>query len=160
MAEIRRRCNLDAKLVLITNATRFQHAPVREGLNVLDANGGEIWAKLEAGTEDYYQQVDRSTISLRRVLANITEAAGVRPLVIQSLFMKLHDQPPPAEELAAFCDRLQEIVQAGGKISLDQVYTVTRVPAETYVWPLSNPEVDRVTSANAHRGRSILRAMV
>src|SRR5438067_741145 len=53
VAEIRQRRRLDIKLVLITNATRFHHERVRAALEVLDGNGGEIWAKLEAGTESY-----------------------------------------------------------------------------------------------------------
>src|SRR5947209_1400646 len=92
VAEIRQRRQLDAKLVLITNATRFHDPRVKAALEILDANGGEIWAKLEAGTQAYYEQVDRSTIPLSRVLANITEAARVRPVVIQALFMRLHGE--------------------------------------------------------------------
>ena len=145
VAELRKRRGLEqVKLVLITNATRFHHPLVTKALAVLDASNGEIWAKLEAGTEAYYQQVDRTTIPFRRILDNITQAARVRPVVIQALFLRLHDHPPPAEELEAFCERLNEIQQAGGRIQLVQVYTVARVPAETYAGPLSNTEVDRV----------------
>lgn len=147
VAALRRRRGLDeTKLVLITNATMFHRPAVREGLAVLDANHGEIWAKLEAGTEAYYRQVDRTTIPFRRVLDNITEAAKVRPLVIQALFMRLHGEPPPAPELEAFCDRLNEITRAGGRIQLVQVYTVARVPAETYVAPLADAEVDAIAA--------------
>jgi wyosine [tRNA(Phe)-imidazoG37] synthetase (radical SAM superfamily) len=132
------------KLVLITNATRLQHPRVRPALEVLDANNGVIWAKLEAGTEAYYQQVERTTIPLRRIVDNIAEAAKVRPLVIQAMFLRMYGEPPPEAELEAFCDRLNEIQAAGGKISLVQVYTVARVPAESYVSPLSQAEVDAI----------------
>ena len=55
-AEIRRRRGLDdVKIVLITNARLLHREPVRRALEVLDANNGEIWAKLDAGTEAYYQ---------------------------------------------------------------------------------------------------------
>src|SRR5262249_9225981 len=128
-AAIKRRRGLDGvKLVLITNATRFHKPRVREALAVLDANNGEVWAKLEAGREAYYRQVARTPIPLRRILDNIPEAARVRPLVIQALFLRLHGEPPPAAELEAFCDRLNEVVRAGGRIKLVQVYTVARVP--------------------------------
>jgi wyosine [tRNA(Phe)-imidazoG37] synthetase (radical SAM superfamily) len=146
-ARIKKRRGLDdVKLVLITNASMFHRPKVAEALAVLDANHGEIWAKLEAGTEAYYQQVDRTTIPLRRILDNITAAARLRPLVIQALFLRLHDQPPPAEELEAFCDRLNEIRRAGGTIKLVQVYTVARVPAEMYAGPLRNAEVDGIVA--------------
>jgi len=40
----------DAKLVLITDACYLTRPAVMEGLAILDANDGEIWAKLDAGT--------------------------------------------------------------------------------------------------------------
>jgi len=144
-AEVKRRlCGPDVKLVLITNASMFHRRHVRRGLEILDANNGEIWAKLEAGTEAYFQLVDRTTIPFRQILDNITAAAQVRPLVIQALFMRVHGQPPPPEELDAFCDRLSEIIAAGGQIKLVQVYTVARQPAESYVRPLADAEVDAI----------------
>jgi hypothetical protein len=119
---------------------------VRRGLEILDANQGEIWAKLEAGTEDYFRLVDRTTIPFQRILDNITRAAQVRPIVIQALFMRLSGDPPPAAELEAFCDRLNEIAAAGGQIKLVQVYTVARQPAESYVSPLANAAVDAIAA--------------
>ena len=132
----------DVKMVLITNASMFGRSHVRQGLRILDENNGEIWAKLDAGTEDYFQLVDRTPIPFQQVLRNITAAAQVRPLVIQSLFMNVNGQPPDDLEQRAFCDRLNEIVAAGGKIKLVQIYTIARQPAESYVTPLSDREVD------------------
>ena len=74
---------------------------------------------------------------------NITAAAKIRPLVIQSLFMRVKGDPPSEAELNAFCDRLNEITAAGGKLKLIQVYTVARQPAESYVAPLTDAEVDK-----------------
>ena len=80
-AEVRRRHGLDGmKLVLITNASTFDREGVRRGLEALDRNNGEIWAKLDAGTEDYYRLVARSPIFFWRILNNILDAARVRPL--------------------------------------------------------------------------------
>ncbi|HMF11302.1 MAG TPA: radical SAM protein [Gemmataceae bacterium] len=134
----------DVKLVLITNATVLHRPRVSEALAVLDANSGEIWAKLEAGTEAYYREVERTTIPFQRVLENICDAAKARPIVIQAMFLKMHGQAPPAEEIEALCDRLREITMAGGRISLVQVYTVARVPAESWVTPLADAEVDAI----------------
>ena len=134
----------EVKMVLITNASMFHREHVRRGLEILDAHQGEIWAKLEAGTEAYYQLVDRTPIPFRQILDNITEAARVWPLVIQALFMRIHGEPPSGEELSAFCDRLNEITAAGGKIKSVQVYTIARRPAEDFVAPLSNGEVDAI----------------
>jgi len=56
----------------------------------------------------------------------------------------VNGQPPTATELSAFCDRLSEITAAGGKLKLVQVYTVARRPAESYVAPLIDAEVDSI----------------
>lgn len=147
-AEVKRRHGLnDVKMVLITNASRFHRPHVQCGLEILDRNQGEIWAKLDAGTEEYFRLVDRSPVPLARVLENIAQAACVRPLVIQSLWMRIRGKPPPDEEIHAFCRRLCDITASGGRLSLIQVYTIARQPAESYVAPLSDDEVDRIAAA-------------
>jgi wyosine [tRNA(Phe)-imidazoG37] synthetase (radical SAM superfamily) len=144
-AAVKRELGLDdVKMVLITNASMFHRPHVQRGLEILDQNHGEIWAKLDAGTEDYFKLVDRTPIPFSRILENITSAARVRPLVIQSLFMRVAGEGPSEDEISAFCDRLQEIVVAGGQISLVQVYTVARKPAEGFVSPLSDAEVNAI----------------
>jgi wyosine [tRNA(Phe)-imidazoG37] synthetase (radical SAM superfamily) len=146
-AELKRQKGLeDVKLVLITNASMFHRPHVERGLAILDANNGEIWAKLEAGTEEYFKLVERTPIPFARILDNITAAAKVRPIVIQALFMRIAGQSPAATELSAFCDRLNEIIAAGGSINLVQIYTVARRPAEDFVSPLNDAEVDSIVA--------------
>lgn len=132
------------KLVLITNASMFHRPACRKALEILDRNQGEIWAKLDAGTEDYFQRVERTKIPFQRILDNITEAARKRPLVLQSLFLRLEGKPPSAEEIDAYCERIGQIQRDGGKIKLVQIYTVARRPAEDYVTPLTDEEVDAI----------------
>ena len=134
----------EVKLVLITNASMFHRPHVERGLEILDANRGEIWAKLEAGTEEYYQRVERTSIPFQQVLDNILSAAQRRPIVIQALFMRIDGEPPGAAEQQAFCDRLRDLIDQGGQVSLVQIYTVARPPAESIVTPLKNIEVDRL----------------
>jgi wyosine [tRNA(Phe)-imidazoG37] synthetase (radical SAM superfamily) len=144
-ADLKQRLGLNpVKMVLITNASMFHRPHVQRGLAILDQSNGEIWAKLEAGTAEYFQLVDRTTIPFQQILDNITAAAKVRSIVIQALFMRVHGQPPSPAELEAFCDRLNEITAAGGKLKLIQVYTVARQPAESFVAPLADGEVDAI----------------
>ena len=144
-ADVKRKAGLDnVKMVLITNASMFHRSHVERGLRILDANQGEIWAKLDAGTEGYYHLIERTPIPFRQILENITAAAKCRPLVIQSLWMRVNGAPPSATELAAYCERLQEILGAGGKLRLVQIYTVARPPAERSVAPLEDSEVDSI----------------
>ena len=132
----------DVKMVLITNASMFHRPAVQRGLETLVANQGEIWAKLETGTEEYYRLVERTSVPFRQILDNITAAAKRWPLVIQSLFMRIDGKPPTDEEILAFCERLNEIKAAGGQIELVQIYTVARPPTERFVEALSDGEVD------------------
>jgi wyosine [tRNA(Phe)-imidazoG37] synthetase (radical SAM superfamily) len=139
----------DAKIVLITDAGGLDRPDVKHGLEIMDANNGEVWAKLDAGTEDYFKLINRTKIPFPRILKNIAEAAKVRPIIIQSLFLKIHGVGPSAEEITAFCQRLREIKN----IKLVQVYTVARkamtvvdgVPAWEFVSALTNAEVDTIT---------------
>ena len=147
-ADVKRAAGLDdVKMVLITNASMFHRPHVQRGLEILDANQGEIWAKLDAGTEAYYQLIERTPIPFQQVLDNIADAAQVRPLVIQALFMRVDGVGPSADEIAAFCDRLAEILASGGQLSLVQIYTIARRPAESYVSPLTDQEVDTIVDA-------------
>lgn len=147
VADLKRRHDLPGvKLVLITNASMFHRPVVKRGLAILDENNGEVWAKLEAGTDEYFQLVERTKIPFRQILNNISEAALVRPLVIQSLFMRIDGAAPPKTEIDAFCDRLREILAAGGRLKLVQIYTVARPPAESFVKPLTDAELETIAN--------------
>lgn len=144
-AKLKQQHSLDSvKMVLITNASMFHRQHVQLGLQVLDANQGEIWAKLDAGSEEYYQRIERTSIRFQQVLDNIEQAACVRPIVIQSLFMQVNNEGPDDRELEMFCQRLLDVLSQGGQISLVQIYTVARRPAESYVTPLADTEIDRI----------------
>lgn len=147
VAAAKRRHGLDGvKLVLITNASMFHRPGVKRALAIFDANNGEIWAKLDAGTEAYYERIDRTTIPFGHILENIADAARLRPLVIQSLFVRVDGAGPASEEIAAFCRRLSDLIAEGGAIDRVQVYTVARRPAEDFVAPLSPAEVDAIAA--------------
>lgn len=147
VAELKARHRLDrVRIVLITDACYLMTERVRRALEVMDANLGEVWAKLDAGTEDYFRRICRPNAPLSEVLENILDAARIRPLVIQSLWMIVDGAPPPDREVRAFVDRLREIQQAGGRIKMVQVYTVARKPAEDFVAPLSRPQVEHIAA--------------
>ena len=145
VAEVKQQLNLTGtKLVLITNASMFHREHVQRALQILDENQGEIWAKLDAGTTDYFRQINRTRFHFETILQNITSAAIERPLVIQSLFMRINGQAPPQSEWRAYCDRLLDIVDAGGQLKLIQIYTIARTPAESYVSTMSDEEVNEL----------------
>jgi wyosine [tRNA(Phe)-imidazoG37] synthetase (radical SAM superfamily) len=140
----------DAKIVVITNASRLRHAEVEAALERLDPNNGEIWAKLDAGTQAYFEKVNRSAFQLDEIVGNIAHAARVRPIVIQSMFMAMHGQGPTPVEIDAYIQRLRDLLERGARLKLVQVYTVARRPAEDWISPLDA----RVLEAIAERVRA------
>jgi wyosine [tRNA(Phe)-imidazoG37] synthetase (radical SAM superfamily) len=147
-ADARRRFGLDsAKLVLLTDAAYLHKPSIRAALIVMDENNGEIWAKLDAGSEDYFRKVNRPNVSLDRILDNILNAARVRPLVIQSLWFCIDGNAPPAEEIEAYAGRLHDLIAAGGQFKAVQLHTIARDPAEAGVSPISNDGLDQIASA-------------
>ena len=144
-ADIRRRRRLDGlKLILITNSSLLDREHVRRGLTLMDSPDDEIWAKLDAGSDEYYQKVDRSKVPFSRILSNLLAAAKDRPIVIQSLFMRINGQPAGETELLEYCRRLQDILSGGGKIKLVQIHTVARAPAESWVSALDDEPLDAI----------------
>lgn len=137
--------DLPAKVVVITNATLLHQERVAAALDLLGARG-EIWAKLDAGTEPYYRLVDRSDVPFSRILDNLLRAGRRRPLVIQSLFCRLHGVPPEPSELTAYIARLVELRAAGAQIERVQVYTTARATAEAWVAPLTVAEIDALVA--------------
>ena len=101
----------------------------KRGLAIMDAHNGEVWAKLDAGTEEYFKLINRTHIPFARILKNIAECAKDRPVVIQSLFLKVRGVAPSDAEIGEYCRRLKEIDNispARSGIKLVQVYTLAR----------------------------------
>jgi wyosine [tRNA(Phe)-imidazoG37] synthetase (radical SAM superfamily) len=132
----------DVKLILITDSSRLQAREVVQGLDTLLANNGEIWAKLDAGTEDYYKEINRSSIPFERIVENIKITARLRPITIQTLFLSWKGQGPSATEVSSYCEILRGIQGMGGQIQGIQLYTVARATPEPEAKPLNSKELD------------------
>jgi wyosine [tRNA(Phe)-imidazoG37] synthetase (radical SAM superfamily) len=134
---------VDARIVVITNATLFGKAGVREALVGLRPQD-EVWAKLDAGSEDWYRAVDRSDVPLSRILGNLRDLGRRRPLVIQSLWCRLHGEAPSAHELDAWAGRLKWLVDEGVRIDRVQVYTTARQTTEDWATALTAGELEGI----------------
>ncbi|MDB5082792.1 MAG: hypothetical protein JWP00_4716 [Chloroflexi bacterium] len=139
----------EVKLVLITNATQLHRPVVKVGLRLLAANNGEIWGKLDAGTAEYYDLIDRTNVPYEKVLNNLQQTALAQPINIQTCFMRIHGEGPSKAEIEAYCGRLNHIRNQGGQINMVQVYTVARRPP--YEWVTSLPDRDLEDIANLIR---------
>lgn len=113
------------KMVLITNGTSLDSPRVQEGLRYF-THDDEIWVKLDAGTQAYMDRVNRSEVSLDKVMENTRLIGRKHPIVIQSLFPLIAGQEPPPEEIDQYIQRLRELKDSGAMISLVQIYSATR----------------------------------
>lgn len=142
----------EVRIHLLTNATLLHRPRVQQGLLALDRLGGEIWAKLDAGTEPYFHLVDGTRLPFQRILDNLRDAARVRPIVLQCMFMAWQGQGPSDEEADAWAQRIDEILQAGGQLRQVQVYSVARTPADARVGVLETDRLEEI----AARARAVL----
>jgi wyosine [tRNA(Phe)-imidazoG37] synthetase (radical SAM superfamily) len=142
----------DVKTVVITNATLLDRPATEEGLRILDQRPSEVWAKLDAGTEAWYQTVERSKVPLAKVVANLAAVGRRRPLVIQSLFLRVHDREAGEAEYDAWADRLAEILRLGARIDRVQVYTTARATAESFCAPLPVERLEAIADRARRHG--------
>ena len=143
----------DTKIVVITNATQMDRGPFQRAIPILKANNGEVWAKLDAGTEEMFQRVNRprGRETLEGVCRGITGLGRQMPVVIQSLFLKLRAKGPSVREINDYCDRVDEILAGGAAIKQVQVHTIARNPADPSASWLCDAELDRVAAAIRRR---------
>lgn len=113
------------KLVLITNTSGLDLEEVRLGLQLLTSRD-EIWAKLDAGSQEYMNQVNRTELRLEKVIANMVLAGRDRPLVVQSLFPLLDGKEPAAQEIDRYLEQLLTLKRQGARISQVQIYSAHR----------------------------------
>jgi wyosine [tRNA(Phe)-imidazoG37] synthetase (radical SAM superfamily) len=152
VARLKEQRGLDlVKLVLITDSSRLQAPEVVKGMETLMAHHGEVWAKLDAGTESYYREICRSQVPFERILDNLLVTARRWPILIQTLFLDWKGQGPSEAELEAYCGRLEHILDQGGQLQAIQLYTVARPTPEPEARPLRRLEMDAL--AASLRGR-------
>jgi wyosine [tRNA(Phe)-imidazoG37] synthetase (radical SAM superfamily) len=130
-------------LRLLTNATLFHKEKVRAALAEFD----ELWCKLDAGTEAYFQVVDGTRLPLQRILDNLLLVARERPIVIQALFLTLDGQGPDDAEITSWVGRMRDIAAGGGRIDHVQVYTVARRPSDSRCGPLAAERLAEIAAA-------------
>ena len=141
VADVRKElCAESVKIVLITNASTLHLVPVRSALDFMLQNNGEIWAKLDAGTQEFYRTVSRSNVPFQTICTNLTNFTQDFPVVIQTCFLSMHGQRPSVEEIRCYAERLKKL----GKVLYVQLYTVARHTPEVWATPLENRQLDDI----------------
>ena len=139
------------QIVLISDAAGLDKADVKRGLELMDAHEGEVWGKLDAGTEEFFKAVNRTNVKFQRILDNLLATAKARAIIIQSLFLKVHGELMSAAELEAYCDRLNELTAGGGQIREVHLYTVARPTPEAFATKLERTELELMAATVRER---------
>jgi pyruvate-formate lyase-activating enzyme len=135
-------------VILITNGSGLARPEMGEAHDLFAARGGELWIKLDAGTEGFYRAVCRTRVPYARILANLLASARRHPIAVQSMFFRsdVLGEPPEAE-VVAWAGRLAGVVRAGGTLSVVQVCTVARETKEAGVHPLPAGILEEIARA-------------
>ena len=132
---------------LFSNATLFHKERVQAALERLWSANGRVWAKLDAGTQEWFERVDGTKVSLDLVTRNILWAAQKHPIVLQCMFHRFDNEGPSASEVDAWVARIVHLVEQGGQIEWVQIYTTARKPADPSVLPLTQNQLESIQSS-------------
>lgn len=130
-------------LVLISNATLFHKPAVQKGIHTLLAKQGDVWAKLDAGTSEWYHKINKTQVPFSQILSNLKLLAQKYPITIQSLWHQLGEEVPTGEEFLAFLSQINHILSQGGKIKEIHLHTVTRAPSDSKARPLEKSLLEK-----------------
>lgn len=133
------------QLTLITNSTLLDRPSVQKGLALLTEKKGEIWAKLDAGSDAWYQKISRSRVPLEKIQTNIESAIKKFPMRIQTMLCKIGEEFPGEEEINLYVNRLHKIYASNPQNLLGvQLYGVVRHTAIPDVHPIEKSFFSKV----------------
>lgn len=127
----------DLKTVLITNGSLIHRPAVQAGLKRMGELNGEIWFKFDRASTKERQRINNTTISLRKIQDYLRIAASLCPTWLQTCVFKLDGMPPPEEEVAAYVDLLQQLIDQKIMLSGILLYGIAR--------PSLQPEAPRLS---------------
>lgn len=131
-----------ADLVLITNGTGFLDESIAAVLHkAVSRDNLQIWAKLDAGSQDLFYAISRSGFRLEAIVKAMTAFARRSPLTIQSMLCRLGECEPTTEDARRYAATISAMADAGAKIQAIQFYTVARTPLEPSVGPLTSQQL-------------------
>jgi len=116
--DIRAKAASSARLVIITNGAGLLQPQIFSLLKdaaLLPTT--DIWLKADAGTEDWYNKINRSSISFEKLITVIKEFLSCSPVTIQTMLCAISGEQPPEAEKQAWESLVCELAQGDGKTS-------------------------------------------
>jgi wyosine [tRNA(Phe)-imidazoG37] synthetase (radical SAM superfamily) len=114
------------KLIVISNGSYVAKEHVLLALERLAGQGGELWFKLDRGTEHSRQHVNDIDLSNHLVLERLRAAASVIPVWLQTCLYCEDGMNPPDHERQAYIDLVGEALASGTQLQGIMLYTLAR----------------------------------
>ena len=114
------------KLVLITNGSLADREVVRSGLSTMRTINGEVWFKLDSGTDAGLKTINNAGISIERVKDNLKIVSGLCPTWLQTCVFKLDGELPSKNERKSYLQFLSCLENEGIRINGVLLYGLAR----------------------------------
>ena len=124
-----------AELVLISNGTGLLQPDIFSLLRkAVSGFGLSIWLKLDAGTPEWYEKMNRCTVPFAKIVKGIKEFTACAPAAIQTMICAVDGKAPPPDEAKAWEQLIAELVSGAkaeeGGIRCIQIYGKARPSPE------------------------------
>ena len=118
---------LDAiNIVLITNGSYVHRPAVQHGLDRMARHRGQVWFKLDAGTDQAIARINGVNLSAERQLQQLEAAASRCPTWIQTCLFAWDGEKPDETETAAYLDVLRKARSRGIRLEGVLLYGLAR----------------------------------
>lgn len=104
---------VSVKRVLISNGSLMRRSLVQRGLRIWRSMGGEVWFKLDSGTEAGRRRINGVNLATGVLLGNLEAAAGICPTWIQTCVFSFDGAVPSSAERSAYLSLLGKARMAG-----------------------------------------------
>lgn len=128
----------DCKIVLLTNGTRTNRDDLMAVFPDFFKNNGEIWFKLDAWNPDSLNKINRSHVPFDRIIDHLIQVGRKFPIVLQSCLFNWENQPITDTYYNDYEHLVKRLLKEGVQLTLIQLYTLARKPAELEARPWSD----------------------
>jgi len=118
---------LDAiNIVLISNGSYVHRPEVVRGLELMARHRGQVWFKLDAGSDEAIRRINGVSLSAMRQLEQLEIAATHCPIWIQTCMFAWDGKEPAEGEITAYLDVLREAKKRGIRLEGVLLYGLAR----------------------------------